>query len=355
MELAQPHPPTSMATNPGVSVVLSTYNRARLLESALARLLHQLDTTPPYEILVVDNNSSDYTRAVVEKQQDETRTVRYIFEPRQGLSYARNAGIAAASAPIVAFTDDDVRVCSNWVTVILETFAAHPQVSCLGGRTLPIWPLPPPSWLTPLHWVGPLALQDYGEEPFVVDARRPLCLAGANFAFRRNVFERVGLFSTDFPRAQDTEFLLRMYRAGERSLYVPRMCADAYIAPERLTKTYHRQWHLNIGRYNARMGFEELADPVLGLREAPPEFARVLGVPLFAVRQFARELVDWARMAACRRTPEAFLHETRLWALVGYMVESRAISRRRPGDPRIGVVADPEADRQQAVQARIES
>lgn len=316
-----------------VTVVLSTRNRASMLGDALASALAQAEPCPAYEVLVVDNNSSDGTPAIVEKLAASSRVpVRYLFEPRQGLSFARNAGIDAALADIIAFTDDDVRVSPQWVRTIRDTFLANPDVLCLGGRTLPIWPAPPPKWLTRMHWVGPLALQDYGDSPQVIDARRPLCLAGANFAFRRNTFDLIGRFSTDFPRAQDTELLLRMYRAGYRALYVPDMLIHAAVERNRLTKTYHRRWHSNVGRCNARMRFEELADPVLGLRPEVPNVRRIFGVPIFAIRQLVRELwklfVDHVR----RREADAFLHETRARALVSYMRESRTMTT-RPSAP----------------------
>ena len=98
-------------------------------------------------------------------------------ETKQGLSHARNAGIAAARAPIIAFTDDDVRVGPDWLAAIMRTVRAYPGVSVVGGKVLPIWPAPPPPWLTPEHW-GPLALVDYGEQPVRVDADNPLCLVG---------------------------------------------------------------------------------------------------------------------------------------------------------------------------------
>ena len=119
----------------------------------------------------------------------------YVFEPRQGTSYGRNRGILTASAPLIAFTDDDVRVPNDWASVILTVFAQHPEVSCVGGKVLPSWSGPWPSWLTREHW-SPLALVDYGESPVYVNAARRLCLIGANVAYRRNVFDRIGMFST---------------------------------------------------------------------------------------------------------------------------------------------------------------
>jgi glycosyltransferase involved in cell wall biosynthesis len=313
-----------------ISVVLSTFNRAHLLGPAIARLKQQAPSAPPYELIVVDNASTDGTAEIVTQHAagDSSRPVRYIYEPRQGLSYARNAGIAAASAPIVAFTDDDVRVSEGWVEAIKHTFDAFVDVECVGGRTLPLWPHTPPSWLTQRPGVGPLALQDYGDQPFAVEAQRPLCLAGCNFAFRRSVFAKIGLFSLEFPRAQDTQFVIRMLRAGGRAMYVPGMLVHAPVDTERLTKAYHRRWHRNVGRCNARMGFEELSDPVVGIRTSAPAVRRVCGVPLFALRQFGAEFALWLTNAIKGRKPEAFLHETRLHALAGYAFESYALRRR---------------------------
>ena len=323
-----------MAAECAVSIVLSTCNRASLLGPAIDSLVQQIDTSPPYELVIVDNNSSDETRAVVERRMGGRVPVRYVFEPRQGLSYARNSGIEAARADLVAFTDDDVRVAGDWVPVIKRTFDARPDVDCLGGRTLPVWPSTPPRWLTRRHWVGPLALQDYGDEPFIVDATRVLCLAGANVAFRRRVFDRIGLFSPAFPRSEDTELMLRLWRSGARALYVPGMMAHAVVQPERLTKHYHRMWHSNIGRCNARMVLDEMTGPTGGLRPTMPEFTRVLGVPLFAVRQLMGEVLRWFLHTVRAQDAEAVWHEVMARALVGRIRESVALHRRRKRNAR---------------------
>ena len=310
-----------------LSIVLSTYNRCEMLGPALDRLLAQSPDSPPYEVIVVDNHSTDDTAAVVESCIGRRPgRLRYIFEPRQGLSDARNAGLAAARGDLVAFTDDDVRVSEGWARAIVRAFDEYPEVDCLGGRTLPVWPSPPPRWLTPLHWVGPLALQDYGEDPVVIDPRRPRSLAGANLAFRTKVFEHIGLFSPKFPRSEDTELLLRFWRGGRRALYVPDMLIHAAVQPERLTKTYHRRWHANIGRCNARMAFEEMVDPIHGLR-TPPGLRRIYGVPAFAIRQATVELCRWLAHSVAGSEAQAFLHETSLRRLVGYIRENRSMSQ----------------------------
>ena len=113
--------------HPVVSVVLCTYNRSHLLTPALDALLRQGPDTPPYEVIVVDNNSADATRQVVEPFI-ASGIVRYAFEPSQGLSHARNHGLSIARADLIAFTDDDVRVTSTWIRSIVDTFAEHPDL-----------------------------------------------------------------------------------------------------------------------------------------------------------------------------------------------------------------------------------
>ena len=93
-----------------VSVVMSTYNRARVLPTALQSLRDQDFDHNRYEVVVIDNNSTDETRKVVDLFGRQSHIFRYVFEPRQGVSYGRIAGLLAATAPIVAFTDDDLSV-----------------------------------------------------------------------------------------------------------------------------------------------------------------------------------------------------------------------------------------------------
>jgi hypothetical protein len=145
------------------------------------------------------------------------------------------------------------------------------------------------------------------------------------------VFDYIGPFSPDYPRSEDTEFVLRLWLTGRRALYVPEMLVHAAVQPERLTKRYHRRWHANIGRCNARMGFEELGDPRLGLRSAPPRVFRVFGLPVFAMRLLGIEVRRWLRESAAGRTDTAFLHEVRARSLVNYIRESASLHGRKSG------------------------
>src|SRR6185295_6783569 len=121
-----------------ISAVITTYNRSEMLAAALEPLLRQNAGGVRYEVIVVDNNSTDNTRTTVEAFIARGYpNLRYVFEPKQGIAHGRNAGIAAAQGDIIAFTDDDVVVTDNWIAVIKRAFAENPDVEFIGGKILP--------------------------------------------------------------------------------------------------------------------------------------------------------------------------------------------------------------------------
>ena len=265
-------------TTPAVSVVMSTCDRAHLLESAVQRLVEQ-ETSTPYELIIVDNNSRDDTSSVLAHLAQRHSRVRTASEPRPGVSFGRNKGIELARGKTIAFTDDDVLVTPNWVEVIATTLAARPDVDCIGGRVLPVWITPPPSWATRRHW-SPLALVDFGDASFYADRSRPVCLVTANVAYRRTALDLVGGFAGEFRRCQDHELLLRFWNAGMRALYVPELVVLCEVPASRLTWSYHQRWHSEHGRFCAQMPSElsdgQPARPALTLFGAPAAMYRQL-------------------------------------------------------------------------------
>jgi glycosyltransferase involved in cell wall biosynthesis len=318
------------ADAPEVSVVLSTYNRADRLPAALNALLAQTGDVP-YEIIVVDNNSTDDTAAVVHPiARASAGRVRYAFEPRQGLSHGRNAGIALARSPIIAFTDDDVRVSADWIQQLKRAFDEHPEAGYVGGRVLPHWLAPPPSWLTTAHW-APLALQDYGSETHISGRERAVCLVGANLAFRQQVFARVGLFTASLGRVkdgigstEDHDLQLRAWRAGLNGLYIPSIVVAADVTPDRLEKRYHRRWHRGHGRHCAMMRLRELVPADLGPMSEPDDIVTLFGAPAFVYADLIRTAVLWLK-AVCHRSDWRFyFHQFHhLWS---YLSTSRRLA-----------------------------
>jgi glycosyltransferase involved in cell wall biosynthesis len=327
--VSDPTAPTTRSDAPFVSIIMSTYNRGVLLEEAIRSVLSQgAAITPTFELIVVDNNSTDDTRDIIVNRfvRGDAR-IRYLFEPQQGLSFARNAGIRAARAALIAFVDDDVRAQPDWVASIVRAFAEHPEVDMVGGRILPIWPAAPPPWLTRDHWT-PLALVDYGDAPVAVTRERPICLVGANLSFRRSVFDHVGTFATDFQRVKDTigsledhEFLLRFLRAGRTGLYDPRIVVHAEIQPNRLQRAYHRRWHTGHGHFHALLRSEQMERTRIGT---------LLGVPAHLYRQAVGHLVGWARASVMRQSAAAFRHELQLRFFHGFFRTRRREFRDTP-------------------------
>src|SRR5262245_48939241 len=118
-----------------ISVVVCTYNRSRQVAGALAHILEAAARTKlSIEIVVVDNNSRDDTKAVVESSTSSTIPIRYSFEPTQGLSFARNRGLKDSRGSVIAFTDDDCIVDPNWIDALWCEFVANPDVAIVGGR-----------------------------------------------------------------------------------------------------------------------------------------------------------------------------------------------------------------------------
>jgi glycosyltransferase involved in cell wall biosynthesis len=299
-----------------VSVLLATYNRACRLSTAVAALLDQIGNVD-FEVIVIDNNSTDDTAAVVARMAATSARIRYVFEPRQGKSHALNTGLALARGAILAFTDDDVRVAPDWVLQFHRSYGMHPDVDYIGGRVLPEWPAPPPKWLTTAHW-SPLALQDYGDDLQTVGPHRAVCLIGANIAYRRHVFERVGGFTPALGRTgdgigstEDHDLQLRMWRAGLRGLYDPSIVVHAEVTPDRLTREYHQRWHRGHGHHCALMRLRELVPADLGPMSEPAGIVTLFGTPAFVYLEVPHNAYQWLRSVALRKDPLFYAHQLR--------------------------------------------
>jgi glucosyl-dolichyl phosphate glucuronosyltransferase len=311
--------PAASRTAYDVSVVVPTYNRSRLLRRTLASLVAQQAGSLRYEILVVDNCSTDDTRVVIESFTQRYQAVRYLFEPRQGVSYARNTGIAAATAPIVAFIDDDVEADQAWLVEIQRAFDSRPDVDCVGGRIDGYYPVPPPAWFTPLHW-GPVALQAEKGPTRQVDAdHASACLMTANFAARRAALEDVGGFSPEFLRDEDRELQLRLWAAGKRGLYVPEIVARTEVPRERLVKGYHRRFHIRAGAAHARMQYRDRIDRDGRLLREPIHGAALFGTPAFIYRELLGHFRQWLWCVAALSWNRGFYHETRVLYFGSYV------------------------------------
>ena len=209
-----------------------------------------------WEVLIVDNNSTDNTRGIVEEfSRAGTVPVRYIFEPQQGLSKARNTGIKNAQGKYLLFTDDDVLVERKWLLAIEKTFREE-GADCVGGRIMPIWPGKEPKWL-PSKRRSFLAILDYGNKLLdVSDGSK--ALYGANMAFTRLIMQQAGYFNTELGRTanklyshEEKEYFERIMKKGGKIIYQPDAVIYHIIQPERVKKAYFRKWSYDDGEQSA--------------------------------------------------------------------------------------------------------
>ncbi len=312
----------TMSSEPEVSVIIPTYNRAALLRDAVASVLGQdINASQiPFEIIVVDNNSKDDTAAVVRSLMDQhPGRINYIVETEQGNAHARNRGVKTARAPIIAFLDDDVTVDRNWLTSLKHALDTRADLSFVGGKVLPEWTMTPPSWLTPEHW-SPLAILDYGPDDLIIGGNSLRGLVTANIAIRKSVFDEIGSFSPHLQRVknaigsmEDTEFLLRVCRGGKQGMYLPGMVARAPVDHERLSKAYHRRWHTGHGHFYAVM-----QDP-----EWERSSFRLAGVPGHLYKQTAKHALNWLIKTLTFNSDNAFTEECHLRFFHGFFRQRR--------------------------------
>ena len=231
-----------------ITVAICTYNRAASLRKTLASFAAcQAPAEIAWELLVVDNASTDSTRDVV--QEFETALpLRYFFEPKQGLSHARNRAVSeAAGSELILFTDDDVRVETGWIAAFVAAADAHPEIDFFGGRVKPLFEGGRPAWLADENMDlldGLFVNYDPGARSREITSGEILPV-GASMGFRRNCFDGNNLFRTDLGvcgrnkgRGEDTELLDRLMKSGRRGFYVADALSHHEVAPERLTYTY---------------------------------------------------------------------------------------------------------------------
>jgi glycosyltransferase involved in cell wall biosynthesis len=299
-----------------LTVVLCTYNRCESLARALESVARSIvPVSLEWEVLIVDNNSRDDTRAVAERFGLEfPGRFRYIFEPQQGKSYALNRAISQSRGEVIAFMDDDVEVDAQWLHRLTSPLSDQ-RWSGSGGRILPDAGFAPPRWLdtAPRYALAPFAIFDLGktagelkEPPF-----------GTNMAFRKTMFSKYGGFRTDLGpqpgseiRSEDTEFGARLLSGGERFWYEASAVVYHPVQPERVRKQYLLKWHFDKGRADIR----EYGSPG---RPA----SRIFGVPIVFYRRFC----VWATRWVCGITPkQRFSGRQRVWGIAGMIKECRA-------------------------------
>jgi glucosyl-dolichyl phosphate glucuronosyltransferase len=312
-----------------IAVIVATYNRAPLLRDCLAALQVQR-YEPGDEVIVVDNASTDETPALIDEAAARFPVpVRRVRETTPGKTPALNAGVAVATADVLALTDDDVMVAGDWLATVRRLFLEEPDLAVVGGRVDPRWERPAPRWLhveSDGHYdrmASPLALLHYGPRQNLGSRTA----VGANMAVRRQVLETVGGFDPHLGRirgtlmcGEDHEFCQRVVRAGLPAVYTPDLVVRHWVPAERTRLRYYLRWFFWSGVTNAMLDLTSAGRKDTRPGVPPYLWRRLVAAPGIALlrlltgrtREAAMALLDatfaagyiWKRLTAGRERQE---------------------------------------------------
>jgi glycosyltransferase involved in cell wall biosynthesis len=228
---------TKVGSGATVTVVICTYNRCHLLADCLASMACQgLDGI---EVLVIDNNSSDETARVVADVIKLNPSIRYVFEEREGLSYARNRGWLEARGAIVAYIDDDARAAPDWCEKIVSAFSTcTPEPAAVGGPIFPFVCRAAPWWYVP-----ELETRTWGAEAhFLESTAASYGFSGSNMAFKKQSLQDVGGFDPEYGMqggetrmGEETELFTRLFRVGALLWYDPAIRVSHLVPSSQLS------------------------------------------------------------------------------------------------------------------------
>ncbi|MDR2682371.1 MAG: glycosyltransferase family 2 protein [Dysgonamonadaceae bacterium] len=228
-----------------ISIIICTYNREKYLLPLLESIVSQDYPREAYEIILINNNSTDGTEKVCRQFVQSHPEVRfhYFVETQQGLSYARNRGIAESRGDLLLYVDDDATVFPNYLRAYSRFFQTHPETLAAGGPIIPFYEGTPPAWLT--HFTKELLtgyLYRGDKAGFFTHGKYP---GGGNACYRKTFFEQFGLFNVELGRkgksligAEEKDLFSRLLAAGNPIGYVPEAGIYHYIPPEKLTREH---------------------------------------------------------------------------------------------------------------------
>jgi glycosyltransferase involved in cell wall biosynthesis len=237
-----------------LDLIIPTYNRAHLLNECLKSVF--LATRPKglnITVIVVDNNSGDNTREVVQPFLERRELpCRYIFVGRSGKSAALNEALTQTDAELVGLIDDDEQLDPAWFEVAYREFSATQTLEYIGGPYWPNWEVSPPDWLPPTHpGVIGIVLRP---ERVAFSAEFNGMLMGGNVVIRRMTLQRVlpypeklGKIGSKIRSGMDEIIYHRLLKIGAKGMVVPDLIIYHWIPAERLTKRYYRKWALGRG------------------------------------------------------------------------------------------------------------
>ncbi|NEO29044.1 MAG: glycosyltransferase family 2 protein [Symploca sp. SIO3C6] len=247
---------------PLISVAICTYNRADRLVFALDALCCQSLPIEYFEIVVIDNGSTDDTGKVCTRYQQHLPNLRYIYEPILGLSKARNTAMEQARGEYIAYLDDDAIPCANWLETIIETYQTiKPTPICVGGPIYPLWDSSKPDWITKeVEYL--FSILDLGEKHQWL--KLPKHLFGANMTYQREALQLIGGFSENLGR-QGSKNLLSCEEYLTYKILVEHGKGLFYYHPQISVQHWISQQRVNLNWMLRRSYWQGRSSAVVGL------------------------------------------------------------------------------------------
>ena len=274
-----------------LNIIIPTYNRADSLRKTLQSFL---DAEKPQnlevEITIADNNSTDHTKQIYEEMKPHFSAfnLEYLFEQKQGRSFALNAGIKNADGELISAIDDDEEIESNWFVEVEKIFRERwDEIDFVGGKLLPNWETEPPVWVEPLK-DGVICWRDYGDEEWIYTRETPM-ITGGHGIFKAQVFRDIGLYEENvgaagkgFISGEDEILYDQLLIHEKRGVYNPKLVIYHYVPAYRLDKNYYRRWLFGVGisRYLADTHYK------------PFDGAKLLGVPRWMYRKALSRIIE---------------------------------------------------------------
>lgn len=304
-----------------ISVIICTHNRCEELKTALTSLLSQEGGEDVnYEVIAIDNNSSDDTRGVINNFMPRfAGRLRYIFEPKQGLSNARNRGISEAQGEITAFIDDDIVLDKAWLKSVSNACTTY-NSACFGGKVVPVHDFKIPFWFDEklLRLGGTVCAHNLGDVLFEYsDKTYEYGPCGANMFCRKTIFDKYGYFRTNLGRkgkqmlsGEETEFYFRLAKNKENVMYFPE--AIVYHPIKRCQLKMH-----NILKRNFNNGKASVAIEGVGNKECVCYFK----IPRYMIKKSLVLILDAVKEFIRMRYSKSFYYIIRLSNYFGQMHE----------------------------------
>lgn len=270
-----------------ISVIVCTYNRERFINKCIESLINQSLNKKFYEVLVINNNSTDLTNESILRKLKYYQSkikFRYLVEYNQGLSFARNRGIENAIGEFVCFIDDDAVADKKFLEVIINFLHSDTNIGGLGGRIIPYFVDGKPKWMNPFL-MGLVGNVDYSSK--IIELKGKKYPIGCNMTYKRTLLLEYKMFDTNLGRkgnsgeaSEEKDIYFKILSSGHKIFYLPNAIVQHIIEKERLTDEYISKMAYGIGQSEYRRcrkaGYKEMQK-----KEFEIYFKSIIGYLLF--------------------------------------------------------------------------